>query len=388
MKKAFIISFILYTTLSSNLNAQDIVVNAKVVDAETYEALPNATISSDADKNFIANTDGEFCIEIPSTDELTVSYVGYKPLRIKAGNVESTIKLNPYTIELSEVKVLPLKSILERVVSAIEAETNIYKKQESNFYYRQTSLNDGECCEYIESFLSGYSELAFRQPSMITGRYGALSNTDEKKYSHPGNYYMLSCVSPYAQTISKKSMIFPLIPHYEKLYEIDYDILRDKTDGSSIYKITFTPRPKVKNVIVKGSIYVDAETYKLLKYEGDILNEHIVYKNGNRYTANISFSVNYSHRQHFTEVQNVTVQSTYSDNGTSVVINSTLFNVGKKYYKGKKKLGSFSNLKQRINSTGYDAQFWNDNTIIKRTPMEEQVVKMFEKDNVFTNIAE
>lgn len=28
------------------------------------------------------------------------------------------------------------------------------------------------------------------------------------------------------------------------------------------------------------------------------------------------------------------------------------------------------------------------NTIIKRTPMEEQVVKMFEKDNVFSNMSE
>lgn len=27
------------------------------------------------------------------------------------------------------------------------------------------------------------------------------------------------------------------------------------------------------------------------------------------------------------------------------------------------------------------------NTIIKRTPMEEQVVRMFEKDNVFSNMS-
>lgn len=32
--------------------------------------------------------------------------------------------------------------------------------------------------QYIESIFCGYSELAFRHPSMITGWYGALSNTD------------------------------------------------------------------------------------------------------------------------------------------------------------------------------------------------------------------
>ncbi|MDE6689397.1 MAG: hypothetical protein K2J86_05895, partial [Prevotella sp.] len=82
------------------------------------------------------------------------------------------------------------------------------------------------------------------------------------------------------------------------------------------------------------------------------------------------------------------VQAAYSEEGISATISSTLVNVGKKYHNGKKKLGDFSDLKQKINSTGYDTQFWNDNTIIKRTPMEEQVVKMFEKDNVFSNITQ
>ncbi|MDE6012550.1 MAG: carboxypeptidase-like regulatory domain-containing protein [Prevotella sp.] len=386
--KKILFSIILYTTLLSHVNAQDIVINSKVLDAETREVLPNATISIDADKSFIANIDGEFCIETSPTDELTISYIGYKPVHVKAEDVGSAIELSPYVIELSETKVLSLKSILKRVVSAIETEIKIYKKQESNFYYRQTSQNNGECCEYIESFLNGYSELALRQPSIITGRYGALGNTDEKEYSHPMNYYMLSCVSPYARTLNKKVIIYPLIPNYERLYKVDYEILRDKTNGSSIYKIMFTPRPEIKNAIVKGYIFVDADSYRLLKYEGDILNEHIVYKNGNRYAANISFSVNYSHRNNFTEIQNVTVQAAYSEEGISATISSTLVNVGKKYYNGKKKLGDFSDLKQKINSTGYDTQFWNDNTIIKRTPMEEQVVKMFEKDNVFSNITQ
>lgn len=88
------------------------------------------------------------------------------------------------------------------------------------------------------------------------------------------------------------------------------------------------------------------------------------------------------------EVQSVTTKGTYSQHGISVSINTTLANVGQKYYKGKKKLGDTSNLIQKINSTGYDAKFWNDNTIIKRTSIEEIVMRMFEKDNVFNNMTE
>ena len=167
-----IVSFILLGLCSTSLFAQEVTIQAKVIDVETHRALPNATISVSPEKSTIANADGEFVIEAEPQEMLTISYVGYKPVSIKAERVGAVIQLSPYAIELSEVKVLPLKTILEKVVSTLKAETAIYKKQESNFYYRQTTQNNGECSEYIEAFLNGFSEVALRQPSIINGRYG------------------------------------------------------------------------------------------------------------------------------------------------------------------------------------------------------------------------
>lgn len=45
--------------LLADLNAQGIVVDARIVDAETREALSNASVCIDGDKSFIANADGE-----------------------------------------------------------------------------------------------------------------------------------------------------------------------------------------------------------------------------------------------------------------------------------------------------------------------------------------
>ncbi len=375
--------------LPSYLLAQNIVINARVVDTETNEALPNATIFVNAEKNRITNIEGEFILEVSPMDMLTISYVGYKPVKIKAENVGPVIKLSPYIVELSEVKVLPLKTILERVVSSLKAETAIYKEQESNFYYRQTTQNNGECCEYIEALINGYSEVAVRQPSIITGRYGGLKNTDTKNYSFVGNYYDMSCISPYtSHKLSKKKLIIPLMADSKIKYNMDYEILCDKANENYIYRIVFTPYSNVKVPIVKGVIYVDADSYKILKYEGDFLNYNIISKKGERFPLKHTFSVIYTYYHGFMEVQNVTTKGTYSQHGISVSINTTLANVGQKYYKGKKKLGDTSNLIQKINSTGYDAKFWNDNTIIKRTSIEEKVMRMFEKDNVFNNMTE
>ncbi len=375
--------------LPSYLLAQNIVINARVVDTETNEALPNATIFVNAEKNRITNIEGEFILEVSPMDMLTISYVGYKPVKIKAENVGPVIKLSPYIVELSEVKVLPLKTILERVVSSLKAETAIYKEQESNFYYRQTTQNNGECCEYIEALINGYSEVAVRQPSIITGRYGGLKNTDTKNYSFVGNYYDMSCISPYtSHKLSKKKLIIPLMADSKIKYNMDYEILCDKANENYIYRIVFTPCSNVKVPIVKGVIYVDADSYKILKYEGDFLNYNIISKKGERFPLKHTFSVIYTYYHGFMEVQSVTTKGTYSQHGISVSINTTLANVGQKYYKGKKKLGDTSNLIQKINSTGYDAKFWNDNTIIKRTSIEEIVMRMFEKDNVFNNMTE
>lgn len=381
--------FCLFVFFPLCVNAQDILVSAKILDAETHDVLPNATIYIGQDKSTIANVDGEFDVEANPQETLTISYVGYKPVRVKAMNVGGIVKLNPYTIELNEVKVLPLKCIMEKVVSSLKDEIELYKKQESNFYYRQTTQNNGEYCEYIEAFLNGYSEVALRQLSMVAGRYGVLEDTDKKKYSYVGNYYDGSCISPYtSQKVNKKRIIIPMMVDSENLYNVDYDILSDKTNGSVLYKIIFTPRPRVKTPIVKGVIYVDADTYQIQKYEGEQLYNHIITKKGERFPLLQSFSVTYTHYRGFTEVQSVTTSGGYTQNGISVSINSTLVNVGQKYYKGRIKLGDFSNLKNKISSIAYDAKFWNDNTIIKRTLMEEQVVKMFEKDNVFSNIKE
>lgn len=388
MKKQ-IISFFLLGGSALFLHAQNVAVSARVVDVETGEALPSATVVIDSEKSTITNTDGDFVIEAAPQEDLTVSYVGYKSFSMKVSNVGTVIKLTPYAVELDEVKVRPLKSILEKVTSRLKEETAEYKKQESNFYYRQTTLNDGECCEYVESFLNGYSEVALRQPSVITGRYGALKRTDNKRYSYVGNYYEISCISPYSpHKIDKKKIIVPLMLNSEEKYHIDYDILTDKSNGNVIYKIVFTPHSKVQVPIVKGVIYVDADSYKIPKFEGEFLHNYIVSNKKERFDSSLSFSVAYTYHRGFMEINSVTTKSEYSQYGISVSINSTLVNVGQKYYKGKRKLGTFSNLKDKIFSAGYNAQFWKDNTVIKRTPLEEQVMKMFEKDNVFSNISE
>ena len=144
--------------------------------------------------------------------------------------------------------------------------------------------------------------------------------------------------------------IVPMMANSGNLYQVDYDILSDKAQDKVLYKIVFTPHAKVKAPIVRGVIYVDADTYRIQKYEGEILNYYIIDKQGKHYDMKESFSVTYTYRRGFTEVQSVSTEGAYSKKGISVNINSTLVNVGLKYYEGKKKLGASYILKNKISS--------------------------------------
>ena len=42
-----------------------------------------------------------------------------------------------------------------------------------------------------------------------------------------------------------------------------------------------------------------------------------------------------------------------------------------------------NNMQEEIARQGYDAKFWEDNEVVLRTPVEEQVMRLFEGHQLF-----
>ena len=85
MKKGLIIISILLLTVSPMAASQQF--EATVVDIQTNEPLPFASIFINKVSSTITNAEGTFSIKCDSTDVLRISYVGYKPLTIQASRV-------------------------------------------------------------------------------------------------------------------------------------------------------------------------------------------------------------------------------------------------------------------------------------------------------------
>lgn len=89
--------FLLLTAFGVAANAQQII-KGKIVHGENGEPLPGATVSiKGSSLSQTTNNKGEFSISANREDILTVSYVGFEPLEVTAGNA-SLIRLTSTTL--------------------------------------------------------------------------------------------------------------------------------------------------------------------------------------------------------------------------------------------------------------------------------------------------
>ncbi len=99
-------TFLACLLLSTAAFAQQFTVKGVVVSATDNEPLIGATVLCDQTKKGTAtDIDGNFALEVPDGASLTVSYIGFKPLQVKA-SLEMTITLSEDTGLLDEVVVV------------------------------------------------------------------------------------------------------------------------------------------------------------------------------------------------------------------------------------------------------------------------------------------
>ena len=97
----------------------------------------------------------------------------------------------------------------------------------------------------------------------------------------------------------------------------------------------------------------------------------------------LHFVVNMSEDREFLEVQSVIIDELHQLYGKTIKTHSLLFNIGDRQISGGKQLAADDNLHDIIEDQGYDKQFWTDNEIVLCTPIEKQVLGLFESRRLF-----
>lgn len=396
--KQLLIVILLLSSLP--LMAQLKTFEATIVDAKTQEPLPFASVYASQKSSTISNAVGVFSLKCSPGDVLRISYVGYKTMHVKASELGRMVDLEPLEHQLNEVIVRPidLKDFIRKTTNETRRQLRKNEKRKSSFFFRQTTFADDTCFELMEAFLQAKSAVFLRDLVLLKGRFAGIQPDSVHRYSFWTNYFLASELPmltsyDYHDNIDVK----PLDRNYRDYYDVSYDIIGDGDDR--ILAIEFTPKPRIKKSILAVTLYVNARTHLVQKMEGDVRNVNVVLKeyveeevDTGKVVKQIKYNqssifhltVNMTEERGFLEVQSVYVDQQFMRFGKSINTRSIMFNVdGMAGTNDGKKLWDYSDLHKYVREQGYDQQFWHDNEMVRRTPVEQQVMEMFESQNLF-----
>ena len=155
MKKPFLFQMLLLLTLQTW--AQRTVVSGIVVHAKTNEPVVGASVTMN-ELSVVTNEDGFFTLKSEREAEtITVSHVGYRLQRVKLTGQPLKIHMQPVTIQLSEVLVMP-KDARELVMKAIDKIPDNYSQQTElhHCFYREKAMKRQHYISVAEGVMDMY----------------------------------------------------------------------------------------------------------------------------------------------------------------------------------------------------------------------------------------
>ena len=375
MKRALLL--ICFLLLAVCIGAEELTVQGRVVDAGTGEPLPYVSINIDAGQGTMTNAEGDFRITVSAQDLLTFRFVGYERLTLKAWEVPKMVRLKPFEQALAEVVVVPLdeQEIVKRVIKNLKKDFSRHKKERTGYLMRALMKNNQDSY-LMECLMAWSSAVNLRDDETFSGIYGInaegrvsrlrLNSTNIHRVAEIGPsaftaYYWQNTIKPlYSSSMTKK------------YYDVEVDRLIGD-DGERLYRISFLWANKLPELqgwrrYITGKAFVDAETLRLLRFEGEVNNAYQSV-NFSRLPTSIKFHTNYDYSKGFAEVSNLAAEG----GNEKIEYRLLLFDIHADSLV--KASGGFvgNNFIDNLTYASYDSTLWDKYDIVKRTREEELV---------------
>ena len=375
MKKALLpFCFLL---LAVSIRAQELTLQCRVVDAGTGEPLPYVSINIDAGRGTMTNAEGDFRLTVSAQDMLTFRFVGYERLSVKAWEVPKVVRLKPFEQALAEVVVVPLdaQEIVKQVIKNLKKDFSGHKKEREGYFMRALMKNKRDSY-LMECLMAWNSAVNLRDDETFSGIYGMnaegrmsgmkLNFTNIHRVAEIGpsaftNYYWQNTIKPlYSPSMTRK------------YYDVEVERLFGE-EGEKLYRITFRwagklPEQQGWRRNITGRAFVDAETLRLLRFEGEVNNAYQSV-DFSRLPTTIKFHTIYDYTKGFAEVSNVAAQG----GNEKIEYKLLLFDIHADSLVAAS--GGFvgNNIIDNLTYASYDSTLWDKYDIVKRTSEEELV---------------
>lgn len=372
---ACFLMLLLIVLCPTKLLAEELTLQGRIVDAETGEPLPYVNILVDGATCTLSNIEGEFKLQADEEAKLTFSFVGYNKLSVQANHVSEVVKLKPYTTLMQEVTVLPLEKddILERIIDHLKQDYREAKHWTRKYFFR-AMIEENTVSFVAEAFLNANSALNIRSAEIISGLQG-YDKTSGKEQMHlnSSNIHRLIEVAPKTYKSSLwKPVVKPLhaLSTTKDFYHVHFKSIQGD-EGKLLYRIEFVWSQDLQpmdynRANITGTAYVDAETCRLLRFDGSANNckarMGII-----PISTVINFHLEYDYSQGFASVSNLAIEGA----NAFMYYRALLFALENDEQGEGKTKASSSNIVTALEEAGYDETLWSKYDIIRRTKEEE-----------------
>jgi hypothetical protein len=218
----------------------------------------------------LSNEDGNFTIKLPkesADDSVYFSRVGYKPLKIKTGDLlpnRNIIFLDVNSIQLKEVMVKPidLNNVLKRAIENIPRNYSRVPLMLIAFY-RETIKQNNDYVGLSEAILNIYKASYNNYLNDQVSIYKARKNQFEKQMDTVVFKFQGGISTSLMLDIAKNPSNF-ITDEYLDYY--DFSLAEITTiDGRYTYVIAFDQKDYAPYPLYKGKLYIDIDTYAIVR---------------------------------------------------------------------------------------------------------------------------
>ncbi len=388
--------------------AQPYEISGKVISEETGESIPFVSIGiRKIYKGTASNALGEFSFRVDSLPvTLVFSHLSFDTKEIVINDVRPlVVALTPGKLVMDELVIKARKGdsnfVYNLVLNAYNRIIMRLRKEDhyGKAFYRQISKNGDIYSELYEIFFdTRFSRNGVEDWAIQEGRY-ALKLSEADSFIYNKNFTLmvrlLSVVQP-----KTDDLVMPVSADVRDQYYLTLEELVS-VNGRNAALIRFKKKENVTIPAMEGEMLIDLDSYDLLKIKGIIADDHLNFvklkgKTGywKNYKLSSEMAFKYLGEDLVMDYMRLWQTFDYFIDTTFVnrIVTSSFFSYYEYYTPPKrKKLGGRLARYNRSDAAvldvlGYNQDFWDNNIIVKRTPIEAEVTASFEAERSFGSI--
>ena len=395
---------------------------ARVIDAETGEALPYVSIYASKENGTLTNAEGVFSIEANNEEVLRISSVGYQTLEIKAAELKDEVRMTSMVRNTHAAKALDAERIMKKMIKRLQREYVHSNEKRDNYFFRITNSIDGKQ-ELLEAYLTAKGATSLHDLSFLAGRriQGHDSTVEESSIVYSCFQKMLELgpmifkpwqriitpiyrgATPKSRTITRMNTYvetnapdffrrdidthrlnadtykWEMVPKLE-LNKRFYSYSAQEIDGENGRKIYIVKSEGIisSDTFIDGTFYVEDKSFALLRFQGKL---HIYRIEQERDSGcelrevEPTIQITYKRNRKYTEMESIAIKIE-EDN---LISRSVAFNLGNRKIPFKTEESSNSeNLIEVIDQTGTTPLLWQAN-VLQYTAEETSLINRHEQ---------